>query len=380
MIDAKIIDVDHLKVLYATSELRKGGKEFDFRNPEHVAELHDFVDGKGWKDKTIQWFVGSLEKGKGRLPNIILDTTGKSKVEKNALEFKKNWGYKVAVVWVLTNRQWAMFRNMIRDRVVPEDIFHEIHDGVKKNMKNVIQTGAGVIDEFWLVWSGEKGDVVFNELPKSARGLKGTTMKLVKQGSSFVLSERDKKQIGDLMSAIDDFLGPDGEEEGKSKYKSFDEFGSELGKSVEIVKAKDSDGKNLAKWRPQFKDKNFKLSGYANESESTEEETVVSEENILGNATRVVAGDTLPTYSERLDGENYLDFLIEDFSTFSDRFTFKEEAFDRVEDFIREFYDGNNEEIFRTRIRKHRKELAEAVCEEIYERAVEKVNRLSFFK
>ncbi len=380
MIDAKILDVDYLKTLFATMSLRKGGKKYDFRKSEDVAELHGLIDSKGWKDKTTTWFVDSL-KQTGRLPNVILDTTGKSKVEANAAKFKE-LGYKVSVVWVLTNRQWAMFRNLIRDRVVPQDIFHEIHDDVKKNMKNVLQTGARDIDEFWLIWSGEKGDVVFSELPKSARGLKGTTMKLVKKGNSFVLSDRDKELIGDLMTAVDDFLGPDAETEGKGNYKSFDDFSKDMSKSVELVQkdqTEEEKKKNLTSWRPNFKDKNFKISGYATESVDTTEDTV-DESNIMGDPVVPGEGDPKPSYNERYDGNDFLDYLIEDFVKFSERFTYREEAFDKIENFIQEFYRGNNEEIFRSRVRANRKHIVEAVSEEIVTISLEKINKLSFFR
>jgi hypothetical protein len=58
------------------------------------------------------------------------------------------------LVWVATNRSVAMYNNFNpkRGRVVPESIFHEVHNSVNATMLNLITTYRTYgIDEFWCI-------------------------------------------------------------------------------------------------------------------------------------------------------------------------------------------------------------------------------------
>ena len=48
-------------------------RRLNLRRPDDVAKLHDFVDKKGIKDKTLTLMLSQAKKG--RLPNIIFDIT-----------------------------------------------------------------------------------------------------------------------------------------------------------------------------------------------------------------------------------------------------------------------------------------------------------------
>lgn len=53
-----------------------------------------------------------------------------NKLIKNA-ETTKQLGYNTALVWVVTNREEAMVRNVLRDRTVGDAIFHTKHNILK---------------------------------------------------------------------------------------------------------------------------------------------------------------------------------------------------------------------------------------------------------
>ena len=77
----KVRDVDEWKkaFLKIAAIKRKYPKlrRLNLRRPDDVAKLHDFVDKKGIKDKTLTLMLSQARKG--RLPNIIFDITLKKK-------------------------------------------------------------------------------------------------------------------------------------------------------------------------------------------------------------------------------------------------------------------------------------------------------------
>lgn len=143
-IDAKIIDVDDLKMMYTKAAKRSGNsikddREYNFKNPDDVGALHDIVDKKRYKEKMEDNFFAAHKNGKR--PNIIYDITGsKADKLKNLGKMLKDMGYKVSLVWVLTNRQVALMRNMCRARVVPQKIFHDTHNKVNRNVFPFLQS------------------------------------------------------------------------------------------------------------------------------------------------------------------------------------------------------------------------------------------------
>lgn len=200
MIDAKVIDVDKLKELYAAWSKKSGGKVYDFKNPDHVGDLHKLIADKGWKDSIKNMFFDANDKP----INIVFDITGKTAESlTDTAEDCKSLGYKVAIVWVVANREVAMMRNLMRKRVVGEDMFHMIHNALRANMlQYLVSSSAGkCVDEAWIVFSGE-ASIVDKEAPKSTKDLKDTVYKLDKKGGKFEVTD-------DMANYVRKFLGPE---------------------------------------------------------------------------------------------------------------------------------------------------------------------------
>lgn len=162
LLQGKHFDVDKFKQLYVTmqnkamNDVANGAHKLDLKNPEDTQNIHAIIKNKNWKEKEREYFIKSTNIQE-RLPNIIFDITAKSNEDvMSILEFIKinNKLYNVALVWVATNRSVAMYNNFnpSRGRVVPESIFHEVHNSVNATMLNLVNTYRSYgIDEFWCI-------------------------------------------------------------------------------------------------------------------------------------------------------------------------------------------------------------------------------------
>ena len=113
----------------------------DLKNPNNVASLHYIVDSMGLKDK---WVISMLsgKTNKETLPNLLFDITAK-KVESitDVIKPMVNAGYDVKnihLIWVLANFHVAIQANKDRDRMVPEDILLQTHEGAGKTMWQIL--------------------------------------------------------------------------------------------------------------------------------------------------------------------------------------------------------------------------------------------------
>ena len=201
MIDAKVLDSDQIKMLYikllkkiisspkVDEETKKqllepfGGKIPDPKNPNDMDTLHKFTS---WKkhlfSKSLSSFIKSSAKN---LQNFIIDTTGNNinEIALNATMFK-NMGYKVALVWVITNIDLARIRNRTRDRVVPEDYLENIHHKIISTIPATIRNGLlNVLDEIWIVFSKDSEEREFRSR------FKDTAFKLEKVNGKFILTD-----------------------------------------------------------------------------------------------------------------------------------------------------------------------------------------------
>ncbi len=226
LIDAKILDVDHLKKMYNI----KTGEKFNLRNPDDVAALHQIIDAKGWKEKILNMFFNA----RNRLNNIIFDITGKSLTSlQNYVGMTSELGYKISVVWVVTNREVAMVRNLLRDRIVPQQHFHQIHNQVKDTMFNFLKDPwfSKLVDEAWVVFSGPATAEIEKHANVTVRDevLKNRAFKLFKKGNSFTTFTTLKGKTVDLETKIIDWLGPqESDYEKPVIYKSFDQTEKEI--------------------------------------------------------------------------------------------------------------------------------------------------------
>ena len=205
MIDAKVFDVDKLKSLYVKAA--KAGKindkkDYDFRKPEDVSALHKIVASKEYESNIKYNFFANNEK----LPNVIFDITGKNVAElKQYCEMVKKKGYKTSLVWVVTNRDVALVQNLTRPRVVPQNVFHKIHNAILANLPDFIKTDAAkYFDECWIIFGTTK-KLPKNMTPEEEKELHDNrAFKLAKKGEGFEISEELSRRLYDILGVMEE--------------------------------------------------------------------------------------------------------------------------------------------------------------------------------
>lgn len=194
-IDGKLFNVDSYKRLYQMGQ-RYGFIDdpvmYDTRNPDDVETLHKKIKSAGWKRRERDIFF-KAPKDSGRLPNVIFDITGSSLGDvREIIGYLKPLGYKIMFVWTVTNRSVALFRNLVRKRVVAQNVFHEIHNKcnvfIPAFLKGDFHDGTiSQIDDAWLVFGSSntlQGD-----------NMRGMSVKLIKKGDRFVFPKGVEKMI-----------------------------------------------------------------------------------------------------------------------------------------------------------------------------------------
>lgn len=129
-------------------------KNRNMGNSEFVSELHQEMKplSKKWK-RSILANPENI-KGRDRLPNIIFDITGdESSKIMEIVDKLKQFGYKIAVIWVLSTVERAMRNNANRPRQVDTDnVFIPKHLGVISAVEQIFKSGEiRKIDEFWVI-------------------------------------------------------------------------------------------------------------------------------------------------------------------------------------------------------------------------------------
>lgn len=214
LIDAKVFDVDSLKTLYVNAA--KIGKitdekdgNYDFKNPEDVSTLHKIVKDKQYYNNQLGSFFMNVKES-GTLPNIIFDITGKeSKDIKRIYDEVHDLGYKISLVWVITNRDIANKQNKSRERIVSDELFHKIHNEVKISVNKFIKTEAGkYIDECWLIFNSTKKDRK-EQTPFETKSLHDDrAFKLKKDGNKFTITPELQIRLNDILGPIVKFNLP----------------------------------------------------------------------------------------------------------------------------------------------------------------------------
>ena len=143
-----------------------------------MAKLHDFVDAKGIKDKTLTLMLSQAKKG--RLPNIIFDITLKKKESiTKILPLLMEVGYSprnIHLIWVLTNYYIAVEQNKDRDRIVPDDILLDTHEGAANTMWQFVNAGTpATLDGSVHIVLGGKKHTVFWKHPKTGKEMSPTS-------------------------------------------------------------------------------------------------------------------------------------------------------------------------------------------------------------
>lgn len=204
-LDGKIIDVDRLKELYVAAA--KFGKfddkrQYDFKNPKDVGDLHQIVKQKGFKDTLEKSFYDANHGD--RKPNIIYDITGDDPDKLKSIGKKlKDMGYTVTLVWVVTNREEAYIRNLKRDRVVPEEIFHKTHNDVARALDSFLKSAdAKYYDAAWIAFgSGDSARALSKEEQDELD--KMGVIRLEKAGSSFTIPDEVEDRVNQILGPME---------------------------------------------------------------------------------------------------------------------------------------------------------------------------------
>lgn len=162
-------------------------------NKRYVSVLHGLVKKKGWKDEEIDNILNNANPK--RLPNIIFDMTGdEEKKLINTANKVRKYGYKTALVWVVTNISVAEFRNANRKRKVSDKILQNTHEGAKRTIINFLENNAAnYFDEAWVVINSaatnskpltKEENKILKEMP---------SIQLIKNGTKFDFSNNTKK-------------------------------------------------------------------------------------------------------------------------------------------------------------------------------------------
>ena len=142
----------------------------------------------------------------GKLPNVIFDVTGKNVAElKTNCEKVKEAGYKTSLVWVVTNRDVALVQNLTRPRVVPQNVFHKIHNAILANLPDFIKNEAAkYFDECWILFGTTK-KLPRNMTPEEEKELHDNrAFKLTKNGDGFEISEELSKRLYDILGEMEE--------------------------------------------------------------------------------------------------------------------------------------------------------------------------------
>lgn len=194
-ITGKVINVDDLKKYYnkMTAKGIISDRHYDLRDSQDTYQLHKVIKNKGWKEKQMKGIMNPETHSQDRLPNLIFDITGKQLADiSNIISMARPIGYKIMFIWVATNRGMAIFRNLKRDRVVPQDIFHTIHNQcntflpsfLKGNNSNIVNE----IDKAYIVF-GSGMNVQQNEYSNSP------CFSLIKTSNGFKFPKRVERDL-----------------------------------------------------------------------------------------------------------------------------------------------------------------------------------------
>ena len=153
-----------------------GGDEskMDINDADYVQAAHKALDPFIDKVKDNMRSLGNYN-DPSRLPNIIFDQTSKNidKLTRQVLEVKRA-GYKVAIVWVLTDieKNLKAFKKRNEEgRRMPASLFMDIHPKVFNTMISVFDTPEllDALDEFWVVINSYKSQKTAKQQVKQIR-------------------------------------------------------------------------------------------------------------------------------------------------------------------------------------------------------------------
>ena len=187
-IDGKVFSIDDFTEKYKKlPNVTKNDLERKNISPKFIETQKTFLSAQGNVKNNVIFDICGAGKGRGQVWSTIEDV----------IALVQPYGYKIGIIWVVTNRSVAMKRNIQRDRTVSDAPFHQ-----KTNKANAFlpffltNARANVIDDAWVVFSSGS-NINDNEIPK--------TVRLEKTESGFDIPN-------DLMQQIQNVLGPQEQE------------------------------------------------------------------------------------------------------------------------------------------------------------------------
>ena len=130
--------------------------KMDMSNPKYVSTAHNILDPLTDKIKDSMKSIGKYNSPE-RLPNIIFDQTSKNAYKVlNTINEVKQYGYKVAIIWVLTDMSQnydAFIERGNHGRKMDPSQFMDIHPKVIKAMLSIFENPEMLsqLDEFWVI-------------------------------------------------------------------------------------------------------------------------------------------------------------------------------------------------------------------------------------
>lgn len=122
--------------------------------------------------------------------NIIIDMTGQRKAVETYVEMLRNNGYRIALVWVITNRSQAIVWNASRQRTIMLDALHTYHDGPNSYLPTLLQeNGRDYFDDAWIVFNSTE------QLGKTMTDEEREAIQLEKSASGYTIDDKLRERI-----------------------------------------------------------------------------------------------------------------------------------------------------------------------------------------
>ena len=152
----KFANGKYYNAILASQEINGDESKMNMKDPDYVSVAHRILDPLTDKIKHSMKNIGAHNSPE-RLPNIIFDQTSKNanKVLRMVSEVKQ-YGYKVAIIWVLTDMEQnynAFINRGKHGRKMDPKLFLEIHPQVVNAMLSVFDSPEilSQLDEFWVI-------------------------------------------------------------------------------------------------------------------------------------------------------------------------------------------------------------------------------------
>lgn len=161
----------------------------NLKNPNNVASLHYIVDAMKLKDVWLTNMLLGKDK-KETLPNLLFDITAKKvKSITEVIEPLLKAGYdskNIHLIWVLTKYEIAVQQNKTRERIVPDDILLNTHEGATATIWGILtqELPKGLDGRIDVILNNED-NTIYHKYEKGAKA--GDTVVGTGQASKIIL-------------------------------------------------------------------------------------------------------------------------------------------------------------------------------------------------